>query len=381
MLINFVYALSVLNGASVQAVRVVLVLYALRLDAQPLTIGLLSAAYSVFPMLLAVTAGKLADRFGTRWLLIFGALGSGLGMLVPYFVPGLPAVFIAGAMSGLSAVFYNISTQNLVGLLSAPEARARNFSNFALTVSAANLMGPLIAGFSMEHFGHVDACLHLALFTLVPVVLLGIWGNQLPGGTSSGKTASGGVRAMLADPNTRRVLATGSLLQAAMNLYQFYMPVYAHSLDLSPSSIGMVLAMFPAAAFAVRLILPRLIAEFKVDNLLACAFYTGSLSLLLIPFLKSPVMLGILSFIFGLGMGCSQPIINMLMFSSSRDGRSGEALGLKTTVNQLTKLVSPVIFGAIASAFGLPPMFWTNALMMGLGGLISRSRNPIRSEP
>lgn len=47
----------------------------------------------------------------------------------------------------------------------------------------------------------------------------------------------------------------------------------------------------------------------------------------------------------------------MLMFSNSRDSRSGEALGLKFTVNQMTKLISPVIFGTIATMPGLPPMF------------------------
>ncbi|MBY0268892.1 MAG: hypothetical protein K2X06_03380 [Burkholderiales bacterium] len=52
-----------------------------------------------------------------------------------------------------------------------------------------------------------------------------------------------------------------------------------------------------------------------------------------------------------------KPFIIMLMFSNSRDSRSGEALGLKFTVNQMTKLISPVIFGTIATMPGLPPMF------------------------
>ena len=47
-------------------------------------------------------------------------------------------------------------------------------------------------------------------------------------------------------------------------------------------------------------------------------------------------------------------------------------VGLKMTTNNLTKLVSPVVFGAIASAFGLFPMFWLNALLLGTGGWLSR---------
>src|SRR4029077_6404749 len=131
-------------------------------------------------------------------------------------------------------------------------------------------------------------------------------------------------------------------------LYQFYIPVYAHGIGLSASTIGILLSMNAAAAFFVRVILARLIARFKEERLLAYAFYVGAASLMLIPFIKSAVILALISFIFGLGMGCCGPIVTMLMFSSSATGRSGEALGLKVTLNHLTKVVSPIIFGSIA---------------------------------
>ena len=374
MSIYFVIALSFINSTSVFASRVILTLYALALGAQPITIGLLSTAFSVFPMLLAVTAGRLSDRFGPRWLLIFGAAGSGLGMMLPYFVHGLPAIFIAGAMSGFSLIFFSVSTQNLVGLLSTPQNRATNFSNYSLGNSAADFLGPLIAGFSIEHSSHASACLYVALLTLVPVAMFARRGADLPGGSPAASKSKGNLRAMLAAPEVRRTLVTGSLLQAGTNLYRFYLPVYAHSIGLSASIIGMVLAMNSAAAFVVRTVLARLIAKYKEERLLAYAFFLGAASLALIPFFKGAVLLGLMSFVFGLGMGCGQPIVTMLMFSSSADGRSGEALGLKMTVNQLTKLISPVVFGAIASGFGLSPMFWLNSCMLVGGGLMSRPR-------
>ncbi len=152
------------------------------------------------------------------------------------------------------------------------------------------------------------------------------------------------------------------------------MPVYAHGVGLSASAIGVILAMYPGAAFAMRLVLMPLIAKFKEEKLLAYAFYIGAASLLTIPLFTSGVMLAVISFMFGLGMGCCAPIVTMLMFGNAPPGRSGEALGLKMTVNHFTKVVTPMVFGSIATAYGLSPVFCINAMMLGTGGYLSYPR-------
>ncbi len=377
MSIHFIYVLSLLNGVGVFAAQIVVSLYALNQGASHLAVGLLAASFSFFPMLLAVTAGRLVDRFGARWPMTVGAMVGGLGMLGAHFFPGLPALYAAALLTGLGVIFINLGTQNLVGLLSTPENRARNFSNYTLSTSAANLLGPLIGGFSIEHFGHVSTCLYLALLSLGPLTMLLAGGRHMPGGTRrSGKGSSGGVRAMLADAQVRRMLVTGSLINAGINLYQVYMPVYAHSIGLPASTIGIIVAMYASAAFVARFALPGLIRRFGEQRMLAHVFFVGASGLALIPLFHNAVTLGLVSFLFGLGMGCGQPIIIMLMFSNSRDGRSGEALGLKFTTNQLTKLLSPVLFGSIATALGLLPMFLINAALMVGGGLLNRPKPP-----
>ena len=373
MSIYSMLALALINATGVFAGRMVLALYALKLGAQPLTVGILAATFSAFPALLSWQAGRLSDRFGARWLLVLGGGGGALGLVVPYFAPGFSAIFAAAALTGLSFSIYNVSLQNLVGLLSTPENRARHFSNYSLMMSLAKFIGPLIAGFAIDHSGYGSTCLYLALLAVAPVVMLSIKGGGLPGGKPRVQRAGAGIRALLSDPNVGRVLTTSSLLQTGQDLFQFYLPVYAHAAGLSASAIGIVLAMSSAAAFIVRLVLPQLIAKLTEDRVLAYAFYLGAASFLLVPFFKDATMLSLLSFTFGFGMGCGQPIVTMLMFSHSAEGRSGEALGLRMTANHLTRLVGPVLFGSVGSAFGLAPIFWINALMLGAGGWLSRA--------
>jgi MFS family permease len=368
----FTFALALFTFTSVLAGRVLLVLYALKLGAQPFAVGILVATYSILPVFLSWQVGRLSDRFGSRWLLMFGAVVGACGMLVPYYMLGLSAIYIAAVMNGLSIAFYGVSLQNLVGLLSEPHNHALNFSNYSLVMSITGFLGPLFAGFSIDHSGPVVACLYLVVLSLVPVLMLIIWGGTLPGGSRDVPPA-GSVRDMLIGSGLWKLLVTSSLVMAGVGLFQFYMPIYGHGIGLSASAIGIVLAMFSAAAFVVRVIIPRLITWLGEEKVLACAFFLGAASFLLVPFFKSAVVLAMVSFAFGLGMGCGQPITMMMTFSNSAEGHSGEALGLRITVNQLTSVIVPVAFGAIGSAFGIFPVFWGIALMLASGGAFTTS--------
>ena len=372
MKLYFTFALALLNFTSVMAGRVLLVLYALKLGAQPFTVGTLAAMYAVLPMLLSWQIGRFSDRFGSRWLLMLGAAGGACGMLVPYYIPGLPPIYIAAVMNGLSVAFYGVSIQNLVGLLSdTPHNLTLNFSNYSLVTSVCTFLGPLIAGFSIDLSGHTSACLYLVVLSLMPILMLALWGGMLPIGSRKAQSA-GNVRAILTGSGLWKVLVTSSLVMAGVILFQFYMPIYGHGIGLSASVIGIVIAMFSAAAFVVRLIIPRLIAWLGKEKLLAYAFMISAVSLILVPFFKSAVVLALVSFMFGLGMGCGQPITMMMAFSNSAEGHSGEALGLRITVNQITSIIVPIGFGAIGSAFGIFPVFWGIALMLASGGAFTK---------
>ncbi len=370
---HLILLLTFLNHAGVNASRVLLALYLLEFGAQPLTMGVLAGAFSFFPALLAVPIGQLVDRWGARFPMLFGSCFGLTGLLLAYFLPGMPAIFAGAIMVSMAMAIWNVSTQNLVGLLSSPEDRPRNFSNYSLANATASFVGPLIAGFSIDHLGHALACIVIALIFVVPLTILALHKHAAFGrGSSRQAHKKGRFVDLLVGPGMLLTLLMGSLQNLGDVLYSFYMPVYTHSLGLSASVIGVILAMNAAAAFVVRMVIPGMLKRFGEPHLMACAFCLGGGALILIPLFDSAIMLALLSFMFGLGMGCTGPIITMLMFANSPPGRSGEALGLKVTFNHVTKVISPVILGSVAAAYGLLPVFWITAVMMGGGGWLSK---------
>jgi len=373
-IIYLVVALSVLNHTSFKGSKVLISLFAIELGASHLLIGVLYATYSVFPIVLSVYAGKLADRIGMRGPMLLGSAGLGGGLLIPYFFSGVAALFASAALIGVCYIFFIVAMQSLIGTL--PGDRARNFSVFSLGVAAANLIGPLVVGFSIDAFGHASTYLLLGTMPCIAIAwLLARPSFIARAGAAAAKAQSRPTFAMLQEnPGLRRVLIAGGAIETGTELYTFYMPIFGHSIGLSASQIGIVMGIYAAALMAIRFLMPLLVRRmgeeevFRMSMLLAAGVY------LAFPFASHIALLGLLSFVLGLGLGCCSPLSMMIIHARAPDGRAGEALGVRQTVNKITEAGAPLIFGALGSLFGMTPLFWASAALLGSGSMLVRAR-------
>ena len=372
MAIHLCLALTLFLFTGFGAARVVLTLYALELGAPASVVGILGALFYLFALLLSWPIGALVDRAGARPLLIFASVCTTAALLLPWFFRVLPAFYASAALCGLALAFFHVTLQNTIGLLSKPAERARNFSNFSLAGATTNFVGPLFAGFTIDNAGHAQACLWAALLPGLAAALVLAWGRLFPPG-NPGATHGMGSLNTLTDRTVLRMLATSGLVQLGTDLFQFFIPIYGHSIGLSASAIGTILAAFALASFVVRLFLPRLMREIAADRLLSWTFYLGMIAFVLVPFFTHPFALAGVSFFFGLGMGISMPLTVILMYERTVQGRAGQTLGLRLSFNNLARVVGPLVFGAVGSAFGLPSVFWLNGATMLLGALLSRT--------
>lgn len=377
MSIHIVLLVVLLNMCAFRGSKVLVSLFALDLGAPQIMLGVIVALYSLCPTLLALYAGKLSDRLGVRWPLVLGCMGIALSLLLPGLLPSLYTLYLSALLIGLSFVFYNVSVQNLVGMLSSPEARTRNFSNLSLMIASGGFVGPLIAGFSIDTFGHAIGYLCISVLPVISAVIMfsarrGL--AALSGAKAKNDEEAGYAVGLLSNPPLRRILITSGIILTAIDLFQFYMPIYGHAIGLSASAIGMVLAMFAAAAFIVRTILPQIVKRLGEEQVLIGSIFIASATYLLFPLVESGILLGIIAFLLGLGTGCGQPLTLMMIYARAPEGRSGEALGLRMTINNLTHIIVPLFFGTLGTAFGVAPVFLANAAMLGAGGMLSRRR-------
>lgn len=371
----------VCNMVAYKGSKIIITLFSIQLGAPQVVIGVLVALYSLFPVLLALYAGKLVDRLGVRGPMIAGSCGIALGLTLPVWFPATLTLYFQAALVGAAQVFYSVSVQNLIGSIGTAEDRTKNFSNFGLAMSTGSFVGPLVCGFGIDHFGHRLTYLMIAAF---PLVTAGIMASakHIRGGRASRKAggegdAKGGAHPFelfTANQPLRRVLITGAVILTGIDLFHFYMPIYGHHIGLSASQIGVVLAVFSTAAFVVRIWMPAIVTRFGGEPVLITAMFVASATYLAVPYITDMVWLCVICFGLGLGTGCGQPLSLSMIYERAPGGRSGEALGLRSTLNNFTHMVTPLVFGAIGTAFGVAPVFWCNSLMLVGSGLIMRRK-------
>lgn len=373
MSIYLITLLNVINGISLRGSRVLLSLFAIHLGAGAFEIGILIALSSVFQLFLGIYAGRVSDRYGFRLPMLFGSLGSSLSMIVPYIYPQLVSLYVSRAMTGMSFIFFAVAIQNLAASLGGAEMRTRNLSTFSVGQSISGLLGPVLVGFSIDHFGHATSYLFLALMALLPVLALFTFPQIVPKAHAPKEKAErSNVFDLVRIAPLRRTLLTGAIIFSGVDLLSFYVPIYGHSIGLSASTIGIILGAYAAAAFVVRMIMPALVKRAGEEKVLTLSLFASGITYLLFPFFQNAWILTVIAFVLGLGLGCGQPLSMILTYTRSPEGRAGEALGLRITANKIIQIGVPLVFGYIGAAFGLIPVFWSNAAILVTGGYLNQ---------
>ena len=379
MTIYLVVLMAMLSQLGFNGSRIAVSLYALELGASQFTVGLLVAFYAVFPMLVSIYVGKLVDRVGPRLPLMFGIAGVGMTLLLPLLFPGIAVLYATCLLLGLANQFFLIPIESAVGGIGGPEKRAANYTLLTMGWSAGNFLAPVVAGFSIDHIGHVQVFWVLASFSVLPLLVFGLRLGLLPRNTKhAGKDKHGGVLELWRMPNLRTVFITGAVLNSAQNLFQFYFPIYGHTLGFSASVIGTILGLMAGASFLFRCIMPLLMKYRSETEVLTTAVFVTAFAFVLFPFVSNPYALAAIAFLLGLGVGCSNPLTMSLLYLLTPPGRVAESIGLLRTFYNFLHLVIPVVFGSVGAAFGYAPVFLSNtAILVGSGLLMRKTPLPV----
>jgi len=364
--------------STMAGVRMAAPLWVLRQSHAEWAVGVLVGLFAVAPIVLALQAGRLADRHGYhRPLQIAVALtfGGAACAVLATWCPR-PADFallcLAATLSGAGANYGLIAIQRTAGRSAADATELKRvFSWLGLAPALANVAGPVLAGALIDLGGF-----RVGFAALMLLPLLGLWSARRvpaemppprapqPHGQSSWK--------LLQAPGLRRLLAVNWLLSASWDVHTFVIPILGHERGFSAFAIGLVLGVFATAVAVVRLAIPAIAHRLRESQVLVGAMLCAGAVLMVYPLVRSAWMMAVCAALLGLALGSVQPMIMATLHQLTPHERHGEAIALRSMTINFSSAVMPLVFGLAGAALGAATLFWVMAAALAGGSGLAR---------
>lgn len=358
--------------------RVALMLHAMELGGSALEVGVLVGLLAAVPMLVSVHAGRWTDRVGARRPLLYSLLMILAGLALLGTVHHRMVLGPAAVLLGTGFMLAHLATNNAAGQIGTPEQRTSAFSMVSLGISMSTVAGPVLAGALIDLTSHGITFLLLTLLPLGGLAILYRLGPLLPRPAPRPQTgAKPRVLDLLRHVPLRAVFIVSSLLSMGWDLFTFMVPMHGNRIGLSASTIGLIMGAFGVGTFVVRLGMGHLARRFSSWQVLAAALAITATIYGVYPLFEQVPMLLLLAFVLGLGLGCAMPTILAAIHHTAPPGRSGEAIGIRSTLINASQSVLPAVFGALGASVGVGAVFWVSALLLGAGCLYARRQGKL----
>ncbi|WP_423446994.1 MFS transporter [Kocuria sp. KSNUG] len=374
----------------------------LGLGADPVVIGLTTAAYALLPLVTAVWLGRMSDRIPQLRLLILAGVGflalAGVGLALANSVW---LIFAASAVLGMGHLCFTIGGQTAIARYAADRDLDKGFGWFTAAFSAGQMIGPALGGWIVGHGSDVASPERLAavneslwigvLVTVLAAPLLAFRlgpASQRPSENAIPDDAAAAGPEPHADerPDVLRILrapgvmsnmvASLSLL-AMIDILTAFLPLVGEEAGVAPSVVGVLLGVRGLASIASRLLLPLLSGRFSRRALLIASLLASGLALIVPPlFLDSFWWAALFLAVGGFFLGLGQPLTMTLISTAVPGTWRGSALAVRLMGNRLGQVVLPVAAGAVAAPFGPGGAIWLTCALLVASGVEKAVRRP-----
>jgi MFS family permease len=353
-------------------IRMAAPLQALRQGHAEWAVGVLMGLFAAAPIVLALQAGRLADRYGyhrpMRIAVGLTVLG-GLTAVVSTWmgVGSFIVMCLAASLVGAGANFGLIAIQRTASRAARDGTELKRvFSWLGLAPALSNVVGPVLAGSLIDLSGFRIAFIAL---TLLPLLSLW-WAGQVPMEVPAQRAPTDPQRSswgLLRTPGLRRLLLVNWLISSSWDVHAFVVPILGHERGFSASAIGLVLGVFAISVAAIRLVIPGLAHRLRESTVLAGAMLWTALVFVVYPLASTAWLMMACAIVLGMALGAVQPMIMSTLHQITPEARHGEALGLRLMAINGSSVVMPMLFGLAGAVIGISGVFWATGAMVGAG--------------
>jgi multidrug resistance protein len=333
----------------------ILPLFAERLGATPVEIGLLVALYALAQLLFSPLWGWVSDRIGRRPVVLVSLFGTSCSFVVLAFAGSIAQLYLARVLAGFFAATIG-TAQAVVTDVTRPEDRARGMAVIGAGFGAGMIVGPMLGGV-LAAFNEKLPFYAVAALAAANCALA-FW--RLPESRSRELAPPGAFelwRAIV--PTPLRLVAAVHERRVGLFLYLFFhlftafavleslITLYvgarfgATMLDVGVlfAWIGVVLVLTQGVA------LRRLVRRLDEPHLVALGLVAMGIGLALVPLLPGFGWFYAAGAVIAFGNGIAIPAFTSLFSKACRADRAGVLMGESQAMATTGRIVGPVCGG------------------------------------
>lgn len=414
-----IFVIVLIDLLGVTIILPLLPFYATAFGADPLVIGILSAAYPLMQFVGAPILGRLSDQFGRKPILIVSQIGTLLGFIILGFAGALWMLFLSRIIDGLSGA--NIATaQAAISDSTTEKTRTQGLGLVGAAFGLGFIIGPVIAFVTLALTGNdyrIPAFV-AAVFSLLSILLTTFWFKETLAPTHRGEPSGRSAFSLTVIWHALHRPVIGILLlllltqQLAFGGFEYFFSLFTLSrLGLNASEnaaifvwVGVILVVVQgglvgrwsrrfgdrrvmlaglgllAAGLALSALTPMIPSPWYDPAAVAATLGEGGAqSTIPLPPADNRGWFGLLWMLAAqiptaIGAGVLQPTLNSLITKRVAPTEIGRVLGVSTSMLSIANVLAPLLAGTLFQFGGPGAPFWASALLVGVLCVFAISR-------
>ena len=359
------------------------------MTSEPIYVAMLQFCLNLPIFLLALPAGWLGDRVNRRDLLLVIqlALIAILSILVFLVLNDLitpVSLLFFTALTGAAVAVSSPARQATWTMIVPPAQRRSALALAAIGFNGSRTVGPTLGGIAVASFGAGYAYLCHVIGLLIVTVIVFFWRAEPPAPRAQGSNMISDIVASL-----RYLKGDEVLLRCTLRLLFFMLtasvlwvllPLIGRALSEGNAIIySLCVASVGAGSIIGGFPVPKIQRRHGTEPLLASGSALGAFALLVLGISDQLLVSLVATFAFGVGWIFVTAAIGVTIQLSVRDEFRARILSISLVSFAAAGMIGALIWGALASVFGVAACLAVGAVSMGLLYLAGRRFLPVRS--
>ncbi len=344
--------------------------FAKSLGADPTTLGMLVAVFSLMQFLFAPILGRLSDRFGRRPVLLVSLIVGVLGHLMFALSNTIMLLFVSRILAGMAGANLSVA-QAYIADTTAAKDRARGMGLVGASFGVGFIIGPVIGGvfsqYGLSVPGFVAAIISLFNFLIAFAMLPESLTPEHRLARSKLTPTEKGFLSSLKNPSISGLIITFFVVNFAFSNIPVIFPLLGiERFNLEAKDMSIVFIYIGIVQVVIQAgLIGKLVRRFGEERLLMAGILIMATSIFLTSFVNQFLFLIIVSGFTAAGVGLIIPSVPSLVSKKTPESEHGSVLGVVQSAASLGRVLGPLMGGLIYQYGGIQmPFFAASGLML-----------------